>query len=179
MKDLAALFWQVLRFKAGPEDVPYSKDLLRFVACVAAIIGLLTQTFISKDTSNWQPIVGLVVIGMGIETIAIGLALHFKKLSERFVQSLTALFGADVLLSLVAMCLLPIYAFAPEKSPLLGLGFLIEMFIVCWSLAVRGFVYHRALNIGAFQANIMSLALFFITVFTALTVFPELAQQPA
>jgi hypothetical protein len=46
--------------------------------------------------------------------------------------------------------------------------------LVGWNLGVRGFVYHRTLEIGIFQANMLSLTLFLLHIFLAAKLFPEL-----
>lgn len=175
MRALWAMMWRLVALRAGPEDMPYSRELLWLMLAASVALGLFSHWLVSPGL--WQASIGLAAVSVGADALALWLMLRFKRVPERFVQSLTAVYGADALLSLCALVLVPVYLFAGDKSPLLGIGFLAEMLIVGWGLGVRGFIYHRALNIGIFQGNMLSMALFFATLMLALTLFPELAHK--
>ncbi len=62
----------------------------------------------------------------------------------------------------------------PEHSAMLGVVVFAQMLLVGWGLGVRGFVYHRALDVGIFQGNMLSLTLFFLNIFMVAKLYPEL-----
>jgi hypothetical protein len=48
------------------------------------------------------------------------------------------------------------------------------MLLVGWNIGLRGFVFHRSLNIGMLQGNVLSLALFLLNIAVSVQLFPEL-----
>lgn len=177
MKAVWALFWPLLSLRAGPEDVPYSPPLL-WLLLVTSILAGLTGQWLSRP-EHWQASLGITLIAAAVDALALWLLLHFKGLPERFVQSLSAVYGADTLLTVLSLPVLVLGLLAQEKSALWVMGGFLSLLLTGWSLGVRGFIYHRALNLGIFQGNMLSLALLLVTMALGLHFFPELLRPPA
>ena len=175
MKAIFSLFWQVLTFKRGPEDVVYSTKLLTLVVLANFLISAFGQSLGKLQQLNIAIVLPLLAIV--IEIVVISALLQFKGLTNRFVQAATAIFGCDTLLTVATIPLLIISLGLSKGSPLLGLFGLMEVIILGWGFGLRAFIYHRTLNIGLLQANMLALAVFLLTTMITIKVFPELLVQ--
>ncbi len=175
MKAMFSLFWQILKFDRGPEDVPYSTKLLTIALLANFVVSVLGQWIGKPDRADMAMV--LPVISIGVEAIALLFLLYFKALSNRFVQAASAIFGCDTLLTIVTIPLLVVGLSLPKDSPLLGLLGLLEVILLGWGLGLRAFIYHRALNMGLILANVLALTIFLLTTLITVKAFPELLAQ--
>jgi len=172
MAALWVLFWQLVRLRRGPEDIPYSVGLLALVITLDFFASVGGQLLAAPG--RLQTAIGLTLLALTAEALVLFGLLRFKRLEARFVQALTGIVGVGLLLGLLAMPLTLLSHAVGPKSPVIGLVVVAQMLIVGWNLALRGFIYHRALNIGMLQGNMLSLALFMATVFLSVKLFPDL-----
>lgn len=175
MKALWSLFWSLCQLRRGPEDLPNSTRLLLGVVVLDVALGMGSQ-LLSPSTPLFEAM-AIALLAAGSDALVLWALLRFKQRPMRYVQGLTAIYGSDFLLSLLVLPLLMIGLLLPAPSPWLALMVFAQMLIVGWSLGVRGFVYHRVLNVGIFQGNMLSLTLFFLNVFIVAKIFPELLVQ--
>lgn len=177
MKALWSLFWSVCQMRRGPEDMPYSPGLLLLVLLLNLLLGLGIQ-WLSEPVAPLVAL-GIALLAVGIDAVALWLLLAFKHFELRYVQGLTTIYGVDLLLGSLALPLVLLGVVAGH-TPWLAAVVVGQMLLVGWNLGVRGFVYHRTLEIGIFQANMLSLTLFLLHIFLAAKLFPELlAASPA
>ena len=64
MKALLQLFWQILRFKRGPEDVPYAPNLLWLLIVVNLTISISAQSLGRPNQFNIA--ITLPIISLGL-----------------------------------------------------------------------------------------------------------------
>lgn len=172
MKALWSLFWSLCRMRQGPEDLPYSVSLLLLVLFLDVVLGVASQ--LAGQPTLFSVALSVTLLAAGSDALVLWGLLRFKQRDARYVQSLSAVYGSDFLLGLVILPLLGVSLLLPEHSPGLALVVVAQMLVVGWGLGVRGFVYHRALDVGIFQGNMLSLTLFFLNIFMVATLFPEL-----
>jgi hypothetical protein len=172
MKALWSLFWQLCRLKRGPEDVPYSLQLLLLLLLLDCALGISGQLLAQPE--RLRIAVALTLLAVGMDAVALWGLLAFKRLQARWVQAMTAIVGLDLLLSVLALPLTLLSLVVEPKSPMVGLVVVSQMLLVGWNIGLRGFVLHRALNIGMLQGNMLSLMLFLLNVWVSIQLFPEL-----
>lgn len=172
MKALWTLFWQICQLRRGPEDVPYSVQLLVLLAVLDVALGIGGQLLAAPD--RLRIAVSLTLLAVVMDAAVFWGLLWFKRLQSRWVQGLTTIFGIDLLLGLVALPLTLLSHVVEPKSVMIGLVVVAQMLLVGWNIGLRGFVFHRALNIGLLQGNMLSLALFMLNIFISIQLFPEL-----
>lgn len=172
MKALWTLFWQICQLRRGPEDVPYSVQLLVLLAVLDVALGIGGQLLASPD--RLRIAVSLTLLAAVMDAAVFWGLLWFKRLQARWVQGLTTMFGIDLLLGLVALPLTLLSHVVEPKSVMIGLVVVAQMLLVGWNIGLRGFVFHRALNIGLLLGNMLSLALFMLNIFISIQLFPEL-----
>lgn len=171
MKAILSLYWQVLKFDRSPEDVPYSVALLLMVLAANFICTAVGQ-YVGKP--HVAMALGLPVIAIAVELAVLTFLLHFKRLENRLVQTASAIYGCDTLLTLASIPLQIAGQALPQSSPVLGLLGLLEVVLLGWGLGLRAFIYHRASNIGLIQANMLAVAIFLLTTMVSVKVFPEI-----
>ena len=175
MKALILLFWQMLRFKRGPEDAPYSTYLLMLViGCNFAVTA--TGQWIARPSQANMALM-MPIISLAVELIFMALLLNIKQLGARFVQTETSVLACDTLLTLAVLPLLMIGLSLPAQSPKLTLLGLVEVVVLTWAIAMRGFIYHRALNISPFLGYLLAFMLLMFTLSITIKIFPELLTQ--
>ena len=172
MKALWTLFWQLCQLRRGPEDVPYSLQLLLLLGLLDVALGVGGQLLAQPD--RLRIAVSLTLLALAMDAIALWGLLAFKKLQGRWVQALTAIIGIDLLLSLVALPLTLISLAVQPSSFMIAIVVVTQMLLVGWNIGLRGFVFHRSLNIGMLQGNVLSLALFLLNIAVSVQLFPEL-----
>lgn len=175
MKALWALFWSVCLLRRAPDELPRSLPLLAAVALLGLALGICSQ-FLGGAVA---PVVAIVTVllALVLDLAVLGALLAFKRQQALFVQALTAILGADLVLGLFSLPLV-LAARLLGESPLTGVVVLLQMLLVGWNLGVRGFIYHRAARLGIFQGNMLALTLFLLNVFLVFKLFPELLAAP-
>ena len=175
MKAMISLFWQVLRFRRSPEDIPYSIGLLIIVILINLTLSIGGQMIGKPDQAKMAFTIPL--LSVSVELVVMSAFLHLKGFYNRFVQTATTILGGDCILTCMTIPLLVIALGQPKGSPLLGVLGLFEIVVMGWSLGFRAFVYHRAMNIGLVQANMFALTIFLLTTFITVKAFPELLTE--
>lgn len=175
MKALWARLWGVCLMRRGPEALPYSVRLLLLMLFLDVMLGIGSQ--LAGPSTPYFVAVSITLLAAGSDALVLWGLLRFKQRDGRYVQSLAAVYGSDFLLGLLLLPSLGASLLLPEHSVMLGVVVFAQMLVVGWGLGVRGFVYHRALDVGIFQGNMLSLTLFFLNIFMVAKLFPEMLVQ--
>ena len=139
MKAVFQLFWQICRLKQSPEFVPTQAW---FVA-VVIVANLFCSLLVSMSTNTeltLLPAATSIVVGQTTTAALIWVALNLRELGDRYVSTITALFGCDLIITAAFGVILPLASLASSATPLVFLLFLI------WSISVAGYILHRALK---------------------------------
>ncbi|MGH8493052.1 MAG: hypothetical protein ACRERR_08105 [Moraxellaceae bacterium] len=171
MKALCSLFWSICRMSRGPEELPSSLALLLLVLLLDAAVGIGLQLTDKPDALDLA--LGMTALAVLMDALVLGGLALFKNARGRYVQSLSAVYGTDFLLSLFSVPL-ALASFYMAKAPWLPVIVFVQMLLVGWSLGVRAYIYHRSLRVGVLLANMLSLTLFLLTVFIAVKLWPQL-----
>lgn len=137
MKSLLRLFWDIARFRKGPQDVPSSAVLFALV--------LVTDVAISTVVGALEGDISGAILQALVATVLLLACVAFILLVtshlERFQKTATAVLGCDALITLMA---LPVSLFS---DVLPGLGLLI-MGILFWNLLVFAHILKHALGVS-------------------------------
>lgn len=142
VSQVVTLFWNICILRAGPESVPARIWFAVVLLFLDLAVALLYHRFVSPEPEGLTALQALVVSLVSIAIIAVVTrsALSFRKLDERFLATLTALIGTDLLISVFALV-------ASQLSKLVGLSPDIATGILqIWGIVVWGFIYQRAFN---------------------------------
>ena len=143
MVSLATLFWNICILRAGPESVParvWFALVLLFADIAVALFYHRMLGATGAEALNTLQALGFSLVSIATVAVVTRSVLYFRKLDSRFLATLTALIGTDLLISVFIVI-------ASQLSKLVGLPPEIATGILqIWGIVVWGFIYHRAFN---------------------------------
>jgi len=128
----------IMRLRAGPQDLPAGAGLAIAVAAAWLVQGLVTDRMLEQPDSTPR-----TLLAIGIQFGAVLALLRLRNLGERIPQTICALAGTGFIFGLLALLLL-LQLDPARPQPGVALAYL-GLFI--WSLAVDGHIYRHALSI--------------------------------
>jgi hypothetical protein len=169
MYELSLLFFQIIIFNKGPQDVPASPFVLRLLLPVYVGINYLIL-FLNgaQTTALLQILADFTMIVLFCWPL-----LYFSGKPARFPQTLAAMIGTDVVLNFFA---LP--AIATLNSHANDLAYFSMLALVLWRWLVCGHIMKNALDRPLFFG--LGLALLYIMLSSQLmaALFPEMSSPP-
>lgn len=161
-KVLFLAFFDMCRLIKRPQDIPASKNLLTL--CLV-LYGLLSIQLAALS----QPLDKAVLAGV-LEVVLIMLfsfaLLQTSGKSVRWVQTVTALSGTGIIISIFA---LPLYLFigignenTVNSSGFQVFGLLFLAILACWNIAIMGHILRHALGINMFLAIVLAITYIWI-----------------
>jgi hypothetical protein len=140
MFEILRLFYDIALFKKGPQDVPFSKLLTQVTLLGYALVSFL-MFFMS---ARWSKALLQVATDILVLVIFTAITLFIARKSSRYQQTLCALLGTDMLISL---CAIPANAsiMSPNGS-LADLAVLTMIGLLLWHWAVIGHIFRHALS---------------------------------
>ena len=175
MKSLIELFWQLCRFRRGPQNVPYSPPLM--VLLLLAVAGLGVATIFAMEQQYMAPKLLGMVAALGTWMLLVWGVLGFKGLGPRFVQTMTACLGTDLLMSCI---LLPLQGAALANAQDNWLGTLLKvaiMTVLVWDILIKARIYSVAMNMGRLQGNLLSISIWLIVILISNSFLPPEAFE--
>jgi len=164
MSELVRLFVQLALFKKGPQDVPYSLFLLIALFVVTFILDMITFQIpdAKGNVKDSFLLLRYMVIANVVFIVAIFWIFKLHGHGQRFIQSLTAMYGVDLLLSIIdVVSKLMLVSGSPDEVSLIALvGFLFLMFSLIWNLFINMHIFRFGLSVSPFYAGMLSLAMF-------------------
>lgn len=168
MKPLVLVFWNICLLRRGPEQVPTASWFVASVVLADLLMSLLLS--LRMDPAfQVLPALTYLLVNMSVTASVTWFALNLKDFEGRFQATITALFGCDLLMT---FGLVLFSGFGGGIDDPLTLGAVALMGI--WSLAVTGFILHRAMEFSMTAGILMAvaIALFSVTLGQAATVIP-------
>ena len=157
MTALLSMYWNICLLKRGPQYVPTQSLFLILLVTTNLLASTILQlSFVESETG--LSVFSFTVVNLAVTCSMVWAALHFKKLLNRFPQTLSAMLGCDLLLTLLGSIAI---AFSSTGSPNDQLTQGVAVLFAIWSFAVWGYVLHHALNISVLQGISLSMAIVF------------------
>lgn len=154
--DLITRFLDICFLRAGPQDLPSSSWLMKLSLVVYFAVATVSQVIeYSLPISLAAAIAELVLL-----LIVVAVLLRLRGFSARFNQTITAISGTGVLISLIALPLVYLASgISPENMNLVdSVTMLLIMFVLLWSLMVTAHIFRNALEIKAGMAVALTIA---------------------
>ena len=158
------LFWQICLLQKAPQDIPYSRGLFFLLLLVGFLVNLLVNNLylaLSLPESDF----GSVLLVVSIKTIfilgSVSVLMMLMGYSVRIIQTLSALLGTDLIISLLA---LPILLAISYISQLEGYFGLILLFLIIWSLVIMVHILRHALSVGFLLAGLFVFGYFMLSI---------------
>lgn len=162
MMSLLQQLLALCRLQQGPQDLPYAPGVARMLVVAVLLLEALLAPRLAVPEAQILPrtlLSALMLIGSP------WLVLQLRARLGRYVQTLIALAGTDVLFTLVATPFL--FLIAPESgslpsppSPQTVMASMAMMVLVIWKLMVNAHILRQALDWPHFAAVLLVLGLF-------------------
>ena len=159
MNPLITTFWNICRYRLGPQDLPGSTALLGMVVFAYVVI----STSVAGFNLPPAPAFFSALLDAGIIAGVTRLLLWVRELDTRMVQTTTALLGVGTFFGLIAVPLMwwqlsyedPTQAFLPSFL-------MLSLFV--WNLAVMGHILRHALNVAFYVGVLLAVLYMYISI---------------
>lgn len=154
MTDFLSNLINLLRLRAGPQDLPASWALTIMVVAIYLGQGVLTTQQLDSTGDSARTLLSAV-----LQIVALAAMLGYRRFPERFQQTLLALAGTGIVIGLIAFGLL-VQADPDKNQPLLALAWFA---VFGWSLLVDANIYRHALAVPLSVAMLITVLLLALT----------------
>ncbi len=138
MFELIVLFFDICMLKKAPQDLPYSANLLK----ILVVINIFINFLLSNIGISWFDALMKAVAGVLLMTVFSWASLFFVKKLGRFCQTMSALLGTDIIISIFSLP--AIASTAINQAGLLA--FLMMIALIVWYWVVTGHIMRNALE---------------------------------
>lgn len=149
MYSLLNLLWEICLLRKGPQDLPSSFVLLKFLIFCYALSGLLVL-MVGLGADALLIMLVLIAADMALVSGLTYAMLNFLGRTARFVQTLAALFGVGALLQMIA---LPLSVWLQREQALASgsnafIPSLLSLLLLAWSVVIMGHILHHAFSVA-------------------------------
>lgn len=153
----------LMRLRAGPQDLPYSPALLAALVIASIALDHQAARHLGDATDGLAVRVALaLVVGLGLPY----LILHVARRPARFVQTATALVATSLLFALLVLPAIALVGTLPEDPAELTAGQMlfgwISLALLAWKLVVQGSIFRHALEVPLRQGVLLAVALMLV-----------------
>lgn len=154
MFQLIRIFWDICRSKAGPQELPKRRYLLVLVILAGISADSFASSILIPTLSGFE-ITKTVAIYNVMLFAAIYFLLKLIGYEERAMQTITAIAGSGLFISLVLLPGLLMMNLANEEVKSFAIFILIDNI---WRIAVNAHIFRHAFSISLLMAMIISVS---------------------
>ena len=147
-------FLYIVAQRVGPDVLPRSRFLLTLVIATHIVVYYLGMIALEAAPER---VLSMPVLDTVTQSAFFSALLLAMGLQDRLIQTLTAVFGADVVLNLISV---PLALMPSSDSPELSFPVLASILVLLWSLGVKGHILHRATGFPYFVGVLISAGFF-------------------
>ena len=153
----------IMRFRAGPQDLPAAWSIAFLMAMAYVAEGYFAD-YLLDDTD----VVPRALVSVALQFLVVALLLQLRQQFSRFSQTITALAGTGLIFGAVSI-LIVIQVEPGKAAP--GLA-LLWYGTFLWSLAVDAHIYRHALSITMSLGVLVAVVMFALNFFIIEMMFP-------
>lgn len=176
---MLALFWEVAVFRRGPEHMPVSAAWLVAAMVMQAAMALLVQGMLPAlpvKPGTEDHTLGLLVIDVAMTLLWGWAVLRIASRPERFVQTLTAIFGCQLIFQPMVLPASWLAASAPEGSAWDVPAGLLFTALSVWALIAMARILRSATDWPLFGCALLVIVQAAATVLVSVAVFPDILE---
>ncbi len=174
MRQIILYLWQICLLRVGPEKIPASWSFLAvFFGFYFLISGISIIT--SRPDLTLLSGAATIIIGSGVAALTVFGLLSFKQVANRFVPTLSAIFGTNSII-LLPMIVTSVIMEQIDTGTLRLLIDATAWVLLGWWLTIVGSILSRAANISVLQGAMLAFLIEVMSLLITLTIFP-LHQQ--
>ena len=165
MTAVLRLFWNICLLRDGPETVPTHTWFLVSLIAAELAMGVVLSAVMYPDLSLplW---LNLAAINLAVTASIAWFALYLRNCEQRFPATLGAILGTEVLIDAVGSLALGATSGTAEVTT--------RWILLLWSVAVVGFILHRALATRLWVGTLLSFAIGLLGTLVAIALLGEL-----
>jgi hypothetical protein len=160
MPQLIRTFWEICLLQKAPQDVPYSRGLFLLLLLGGFVIDNLNLNIALPEVAIASVIV-VVSLHMLFLLGTLSALLAVMGYGARIFQTLTALIGTGIIISLLALPVLLIVSRIADDPGYFGL---ILLFLNIWSLLITAHILRHALSISFLLAGLLAFGYFMMSI---------------
>ena len=143
MLRLLQLFMDICLLRGKPQDLPSSKFLFGLTLGASLLASLPALTL---NLGGPMPAIMAGIMDIFLTIVFLRGGLYILEKDGRFQQTATAIFGAGVILNVIALPLEVTLASVAEGATLPPMAGLLYLGLVVWSLVILGHILRHALD---------------------------------
>jgi hypothetical protein len=153
------LLIDICLFRAKPQDLPTSRQLLAMTVAAGVLVDVLSLPDGRLDPGRWL----FILLQAGLFAAGVWLVLRSRGMTTRWTQTATALFAANAFFSLLLLPLMPALVEMMQAGPQAVPNWqaYVMLAVSGWFLAVMARVLREALETSMGLSLIITLALIF------------------
>lgn len=163
MLQLIRIFWDICRLRTGPQALPKAHNLMIAAILAGIIIDSFASSILIPKLSDFD-ILKTVAIYNILLLIAIYFLMKATGYAERGVQTITAIAGSGLFISLVLLPGLLMMSSVEEQIKSFAIFILIDN---VWRIAVNAHIFRHAFSISLLLAMILSVSYLIFGIFVA------------
>ena len=160
MPHLIRTFWEICLLQKAPQDIPYSRGLFLLVLLAGFLVDNVNLNIALPEVA-----IASVIMVVSLHTLfllgSLSALLTLMGYRARIFQTLTALVGTGIIISLLAFPVLLMVSRVASEPGYFGL---ILLLLNIWSLLVTAHVLRHALSIGFLLAGLLAFGYFMISI---------------
>ena len=160
MSYLIQSFWEICLLQKAPQDIPYSRGLFFLLLVANFLVGTLYSGLSSPDVT-FGSILLLASIHMLFFVGSLSVLMTVMGYSARIFQTLTALLGTGVIITLLAMPVVLAINYAPQLTGYFGL---ILLLLITWDLVIMAHILRHALSVSFLLAGLFAFGYFMLSI---------------
>jgi len=152
------IFVQMTLFSASPARLPYSLPCLLLTLLAYVIAGEI----LLGDQRSFPSILVQIALEFLILYAISYITLKFNGRLERLLQTMTALSGVSLIISLVSIPLVFVLPESPGENEIHPVTLQINLLLLFWNLAVISLIFKRAFGINTLAAGFIAFNYFLL-----------------
>lgn len=158
VKPLLIRFWDICLLRKGPEDVPYSPVLLVLLLLLGYLLDNLQINLLLPKLPVYL-LAWVLLVHTLLMLLLTALLLVMLGYQARIIQSLTALAGTGIILTLLILPFGYIISLNPKNFTMASL---ITLFVQIWSLVIVGHILSSALSVHRLTGVIIAIGFYIL-----------------
>lgn len=174
MLSLLRLFWEICKFKRGPQDVPYSSFLFGALLTIDLILGMLILLIpdYKGHTLPLSIILPYILADAGVTISFVFLVLWGHGHTRRLMQTLCSMLGIDILFGAVHAPISMLAVSAGDQSGILGFFYMATILMLMWQLIINSNIFRHAVSASIFLGGTYAVVLFFLSLYLRSLMLP-------
>lgn len=158
---------QMCVFRSSPSNLPFNPQTILLTLLAYVIVGYL----LLGNERSLISIVGQISIEVGILFGISYLVLKLIKKPERMIQTLSALIGVNLIVSLVSIPIFHLLSAPLDDQQVNPLLIQINVILLVWNLAIISLIFKRSFQIRTLLAGVIAFNYFLLYEFILLKLF--------